>query len=65
MEEKRFWKTKAGGLTLAFLVTMVGFVLILIGVNREINGLTILGLTAVVAAMLYSPVRVFLLEKRQ
>ena len=39
MEKKSFWKTNAGALTVAFIITMIGFTLILLGVNHGMNGL--------------------------
>ncbi len=63
MEEKNFFKTKAGGLTIAFIVIMAAFVLIMIGLNTANNALSTVGLVLVILAMLYSPVKVYILRK--
>lgn len=60
---KNFFQTKAGGLTLAFIVIMVAFVVIMIGLNTGSDALCTLGFTAIVLAMLYSPVKVHLIDK--
>lgn len=64
MEKKSFWKTNAGALTVAFIITMIGFTLILLGVNHGMNGLAIGGFAAVVAAMLISPIKVFIIDRK-
>lgn len=64
MEKKSFWTTNAGALTIAFIITMIGFALILLGVNHGMNGLAIGGFAAVVAAMLISPIKVFIIDRK-
>lgn len=64
MEKKSFWKTNAGALTVAFIITMIGFTLILLGVNHEMNGLATGGFAAVVVAMLISPIKVFIIDRK-
>lgn len=64
MEKKSFWKTNAGALTVAFIITMIGFALILLGVNHGMNGLATGGFVAVVVAMLISPVKVFIIDRK-
>ena len=64
MEKKSFWKTNAGALTVAFIITMIGFTLILLGVNHGMNGLATGGFVAVVVAMLISPVKVFIIDRK-
>lgn len=64
MEKKSFWKTNAGALTVAFIITMIGFTLILLGVNHGMNGLATGGFTAVVVAMLISPIKVFIIDRK-
>lgn len=64
MEKKSFWKTNAGALTVAFIITMIGFALILLGVNHGMNGLAIGGFIAVVVAMLISPIKVFIIDRK-
>ncbi len=64
MEKKSFWKTNAGALTIAFIITMIGFALILLGVNHGMNGLATGGFAAVVVAMLISPIKVFIIDRK-
>ena len=64
MEKKSFWKTNAGALTVAFIITMIGFTLILLGVNHGINGLATGGFAAVIVAMLISPIKVFIIDRK-
>ena len=56
VEEKSFFQTRAGGLTIAFLVIMAG----LSGGN---DGLCTAGFIMIGAAMLYSPVKVHLYDR--
>lgn len=64
MEKKSFWKTNAGALTVAFIITMIGFTLILLGVNHGMNGLATGGFAAVVVAMLILPIKVFIIDRK-
>ena len=64
MEKKSFWKTNAGALTVAFIITMIGFTLILLGVNHGMNGLATGGCAAVVVAMLISLIKVFIIDRK-
>ena len=64
MEKKSFWKTNAGALTVAFIITMIGFALILLGVNHGMNGLATGGFAAVVVAMLISAIKVFIIDRK-
>ena len=64
MEKKSFWTKNAGALTIAFIITMIGFALILLGVNHGMNGLAIGGFIAVVVAMLISPIKVFIIDRK-
>ena len=63
MEEKSFFKTKEGGLTIAFIVIMVAFVLIMVGLQSSGNSLCMIGFLLIVVAMLYSPVKVYILDR--
>ncbi|MDY5987083.1 hypothetical protein [Sporofaciens sp. SGI.106] len=63
MEKKSFFKTKEGGLTIAFIVIMIAFVIIMAGVNMSSDLVCLIGFLLIVAAMLYSPVRVYILKK--
>lgn len=65
MEKKSFWKTNAGALTIAFIVTMIGFGMILFGINHSANGLSTLGFIAIVVAMLISPIKVFVIDRNR
>lgn len=65
MEEKSFFKTKEGGLTIAFIVIMVAFALILVGLQSSGNGLCMIGFLLIVVAMLYSPVKVYILDRKK
>ena len=63
MEQKEFFQTKAGRLTIAFLVIAVACVLIVTGLQSDGNGLCTVGFLMIVAAMLYSPVKVYLIDR--
>ncbi|MDO4287287.1 MAG: hypothetical protein Q4C40_06135 [Eubacteriales bacterium] len=63
MEQKGFFQTKAGGLTIAFIVIMLAFAMILAGLNTGITVLCTIGFVLIVGAMLYSPVEVYILRK--
>lgn len=60
---KGFFKTKAGGLTLAFLAIMVAFVIILTSVGSQSNTGCTVGFIIIVVAMLYSPVKVHIIDR--
>ena len=63
MEQNGFFQTKAGRLTIACLVIAVAFVLIVAGLQSDGNGLCTVGFLMIVAAMLYSPVKVYLIDR--
>ncbi len=63
MEKQSFFKTKAGGLTIAFIVIMIAFAVIMAGLGAENDGLCLAGFLLIVAAMLYSPVKVYIYDK--
>lgn len=63
MEQKSFFQTKAGGLTIAFIVIMIAFALILTGLSIQSTALTTVGFVLIVLAMLYSPAEVYLLSR--
>lgn len=65
MENKSFWGTKAGKLTIAFIVIMAAFVLIMAGIAAGSDMLCTVGFLIIVAAMLYSPVEVYLLKRKK
>ncbi|MGN1141975.1 MAG: hypothetical protein ACI4TF_12305 [Oliverpabstia sp.] len=62
MEKKSFFKTKEGGLTIAFIVIIAAFFIILAGLKTLNDTLCLVGFVIIVAAMLYSPVKVFILK---
>ena len=55
-----FFKTKEGGLTIAFIIIMISFFLIQGGLAAGMNALAYLGFILVIVSMLYSPVKVFI-----
>lgn len=63
MEEKKFFQTKAGGLTICFLVIMAAFVLIMLGLGAENTVLCAIGMVLIVVAFAYSPIRVYILKR--
>lgn len=63
MEQKGFFQTKAGGLTIAFIVIMIAFVMILAGLYTGVQALCTIGFIAIVIAMLYSPVKVYIYDR--
>ncbi|MDO4474032.1 MAG: hypothetical protein Q4B75_05190 [Eubacteriales bacterium] len=63
MGKNSFFKTKAGGLTIAFLVIMVAFIIIMAGLGTGNDMLCTVGFVLIVFAMLYSPVKVYILRK--
>ena len=63
MEQNGFFQTKAGHLTIVFLVIAVAFVLIVTGLQSDGNGLCTVGFLMIVAAMLYSPVKVYFIDR--
>lgn len=63
MDRKEFFKTKVGALTISFLVIMVGFLIELFGLSINSDKIYIAGLLAILAAIVYSPIRVYILKK--
>ena len=63
MEQKGFFQTKAGGLTIAFIVIMIAFAMIMAGLYTGTFVLCTIGFVLIVVAMLYSPVEVYILSK--
>jgi hypothetical protein len=64
MNNTSFWKTKAGALTIGFILAMVSFVVILIGIKTNSEILENIGLVIVIIAVLISPIKVFILGKK-
>lgn len=65
MEKQSFWKTKAGGLTLAFIVIMIAFAVIMAGLGMSNDVLCMIGFIMIVVAMMYSPVKVYILDRKK
>ena len=63
-EQKSFFKTKAGGLAIAFIAIMIAFFIILAGLNTASNTLCTVGFAIIVISMLYSPFKVYILDRR-
>ena len=63
VEEKSFFQTRAGGLTIAFLVIMAAFAVIMAGLSGGNDGLCTAGFIMIGAAMLYYPVKVHLYDR--
>ena len=55
MEEKGFFQTRAGRLTIAFCIIMVAFALMLNGLRLNNDILCLVGFLLTVGALLYSP----------
>ena len=60
-----FFKTKEGGLTIAFIIIMISFFLIQGGLAADMNALAYLGFILVIVSMLYSPVKVFIIDRKK
>lgn len=63
--KKNFFQTKEGGLTIAFIIIMISFFIIQNGLKMEGDTVSIVGLVLVIAAMLYSPVKVFIIDRKK
>lgn len=63
--KKSFFHKKEGGLTIAFIVIMISFFIIQSGLKMEGDAVSIAGLLLVLAAMLYSPVKVFIIDRKK
>lgn len=63
--KKSFFHTKEGGLTIAFIVIMIAFFIIQNGLKMEGDAVSIAGLFLVLVAMLYSPVKVFIIDRKK
>ena len=60
MEKSNFWKTKAGALTIGFIIAMISFVITLVGIKMNSEMVQNLGLVLVIIAVLISPVKVLI-----
>ena len=64
MDKINFWKTKAGALTISFILAMLSFIIILFGIKMNSETVENFGLIVVIVAVLISPIKVFILDKR-
>ena len=64
MDKTNFWKTKAGALTIGFILAMLSFIIILFGIKMNSETVENFGLIVVIVAVLISPIKVFILDKR-
>ncbi len=64
MDKTNFWKTKAGALTIGFILAMLSFIIILSGIKMNSETVENFGLIVVIVAVLISPIKVFILDKR-
>ena len=62
MEKNSFFKTKEGGLT--FIVIMIAFAIMLFGLYTGTTAACAVGFVIMMAAMFYSPVKVFILTPK-
>ncbi len=65
MEKKSFFQTKEGGLTIAYIVIMAAFFIILAGLGSGNDTICLVGFVIMVAAMLYSPVKTFIIKPKK
>lgn len=65
MKNQSFFKTKAGGLTIVFLIMMLAFGIIMAGLGTSNDVLCTVGFLMIIVAMLYSPVKVFIIERKK
>ena len=63
MDKINFWKTKAGALTIGFILAMLSFIIILFGIKMNSLSIENFGLAVVIVAVLISPIKVFILDK--
>lgn len=64
MEKSNLWKTKAGALTIGFIIAMISFVITLVGIKMNSEMVQNLGLVLVIIAVLISPVKVFIIDRK-
>ena len=64
MDKTSFWKTKAGALTVGFILAILSFMIILVGIKMNSEAIENFGLAVVIVAVLISPIKVFILDKR-
>lgn len=62
MANKGFFETKAGRLTIAFIVIMIAFCVIMAGISSGSDALCSVGFFVIVAAMLFCPIQTYILK---
>lgn len=65
MGKNNFFKTKEGGLTLAFIIIMIAFAIVMMGLNMASDVVCAIGFVLIVVAMLYSPIKVYVFDRRK
>ncbi len=65
LRKPKFYETRNGGLSIAFLVILAAFILMMVGIWGSDQTLTLDGFAAIVTAMLYCPMRTFIFEKAE
>lgn len=63
--QNSFFKTKAGKMTLAFIVVMLAFSCIMLGISHSSDLFIQIGFVLMIAAMVYSPIDVFILNRKK
>lgn len=63
MGKTSFFKTKAGGLAIAFIIIMTAFAVIVTGLGVSQDMLCEVGFFVIMIALLYSPFRTHILER--
>ena len=63
--DRVIFKNKGGRLTVAFAAILAAFALILTGLKMQGDGVCLLGFILLVAAMLYSPFKVYVLDRKK
>ena len=64
MDKTSFLNTKAGALTVCFILAILSFMIILVGIKMNSETIENFGLAVVIVAVLISPIKVFILDKR-
>ncbi len=64
MSKTSYLKSKEGGFVIAFVSIMIAFVFILLGFEWNQQFLSITGFVIVMLAMLYAPIRKYLIDKK-
>ena len=65
MEKKSFIKNKKGGLTISVIVIILAFIQIMWGLRMRQDAACMAGFILMVAAMLYAPVKVFVIDRNK